>query len=127
MIEQTNDPEIVAEVLQSFTRYNQALDAGDTAALNSFFWNSSSTVRFGPSENLFGFEEIAVFRSSRWKGTASERQIERVAVTALGDDVATTNALIRSRDGKVSRQSQTWARLPEGWRIVAAHVSPLAE
>jgi Protein of unknown function (DUF3225) len=24
------------------------------------------------------------------------------------------------------RQSQTWVRMPEGWRIVAAHVSMLA-
>jgi hypothetical protein len=29
--------------------------------------------------------------------------------------------------GKVGRQMQTWVRFPEGWRIVAAHVSIIAE
>jgi hypothetical protein len=32
------------------------------------------------------------------------------------------------RDGstKTGRQSQTWVRFPEGWRVVAAHVSLMA-
>ena len=29
--------------------------------------------------------------------------------------------------GKLGRQSQTWVRLPQGWRIVTAHVSHPAE
>jgi len=124
MIEQTNDPDTVAEVLQSFTRYNHALDQGDAEALNGFFWNSPSTVRFGPTETLFGFDDIAAFRSKRWRSAGAGRTTKRVAITAFGPDLATTNALFQSADGKVSRQSQTWARLPEGWRIVAAHVSP---
>jgi len=124
MIEKINDAGVVAEVLDSFTRYNKALDDGDAEALNGFFWNSDSTIRFGPSETLFGYGEISAFRSKKWKGSGGGRVIERVAITALGEDVATTNALIRSPDGRVSRQSQTWARMPEGWRIAAAHVSP---
>lgn len=123
MIEQIDDARVVTEVLDCFERYNKALDDGDTEALNGFFWKSGSTIRFGPGETLFGYEEIATFRSKRWKGGGGGRVIERVAVTALGADIATTNALIRSSDGKVSRQSQTWARMPEGWRITAAHVS----
>lgn len=113
----------VAAVRECFERYNAALDQGDVEALNGFFWDSPSTIRFGPTETLFGYEAIAAFRSRTWKGTAGGRVIETVVVTAFGPDMATTNALIRSADGAVSRQSQTWVNLPEGWRIVAAHVS----
>lgn len=118
-----DDADVIAEVRQSFEAYNSALDRDDVAALNGFFWNSPSTVRFGPTENLFGFGEITAFRSGKWKGTGGGRVIEKMAVTALGRNVAVTNALIRGADGRVSRQSQTWARLSEGWRITAAHVS----
>jgi hypothetical protein len=124
MIEQTNDAGVVEEVRQAFLNYNAALDAGDANALNGFFWNSPSTVRFGPTETLFGYDAISTFRSKQWKGGGTSRVIETVAVTALGRDAATTNAVIRSPEGRRSRQSQTWARLPEGWRIVSAHVSP---
>ena len=127
MIEDVNDSEIVAEVRSAFEGYNAALDAGDVDALNEFFWNSSSTVRLGPTENLFGFDEISSFRSSRWKKTGGTREFERVVITSFGRDFATTNALIRGSRGKVSRQSQSWARLAEGWRIVAAHVSQIPE
>lgn len=113
----------VAAVRDCFERYNAALDQGDVEALNGFFWDSPSTIRFGPTETLFGYEAIAAFRSRTWKGTAGGRIIETVVVTAFGPDMATTNALIRSAGGAVSRQSQTWVNLPEGWRIVAAHVS----
>ncbi len=123
MIEKIDSANIVEEVLFHFKAYNKALDAGDAEALNRFFWDSSSTVRFGPTETLFGIQSIAEFRVKRWAAPAMSREVIRVAVTALGDDVATTNALFRSADGKINRQSQTWARFSEGWRIVAAHVS----
>ncbi|MDO9060019.1 MAG: DUF3225 domain-containing protein, partial [Bradyrhizobium sp.] len=29
--------------------------------------------------------------------------------------------------GRVGRQMQTWVRFPEGWKIVAAHVSIIDE
>jgi hypothetical protein len=127
MIEDTDDAELVAEVRARFTAYNAALDAGDAEALNGFFWNSASTVRFGPTETLFGFDSIAAFRRGTWKASPLSRELARVAISALGRDVATTNALFRSANGKVIRQSQTWARFPDGWKIVAAHVSAAPE
>jgi hypothetical protein len=127
MIEQANESDVVEEVLARFKAYNATLDAGDAEALNGFFWDSPSTVRFGLTETLFGIESIKAFRLGKWKAPAMSREIVRVAVTALGRDVATTNALIRSANGKVSRQSQTWARFPEGWKIAAAHVSAAPE
>jgi ketosteroid isomerase-like protein len=117
------DAATAAAVRDAFERYNAALDAGDVAALNGFFRDSPQTVRFGPGENLFGFAEIAAFRSGRWQPGAGARVFERVVVSPFGRDFATTNALIRGADGTLSRQSQTWVRGPAGWQIVAAHVS----
>ena len=126
MTAQANIPDIVAEVTDSFERYNQAIETGDSAALNSFFWNSPLTVRFGPREHLFGYEAIANFRTGVWKPGAP-RVVERLAVTTFGRDFGTTNAMFRDAAGKVNRQSQVWVRTAEGWRIVAAHVSPLSD
>jgi Asp-tRNA(Asn)/Glu-tRNA(Gln) amidotransferase A subunit family amidase len=120
-----NLPEIVAEVTRAFHAYNEALVAADSARLNGFFWSSSNTVRFGPGENLFGHDEIAAYRSTRWAPNPP-RTLERLAVTTIGRDFGTTNAVFRRTiDGGLSRQSQTWSRQPEGWRIIAAHVSSM--
>lgn len=123
MIGEINKGDAVAAVKDCFERYNAALDIGDTDALNGFFWNSASTIRFGSTETLVGYEEISAFRSRKWKGSPGGRVLELVVVTAFGSDVATTNAVFRGADGSASRQSQTWVNLREGWRIVAAHVS----
>jgi hypothetical protein len=126
MTQDANIPEIVAEVTESFQRYNQAIEEGDSAVLNGFFWNSPLTVRFGPREHLFGYEEIASFRTGVWKPGAP-RAVERLAVTTFGRDFGTTNAIFRDAAGKANRQSQVWVRREEGWRIAAAHVSPLPD
>ncbi len=43
--------------------------------------------------------------------------------------MATAWTLFRrdTMQGKIGRQSQVWLRTPEGWRVVAAHVSVIAE
>lgn len=120
-----NRPDVVREVREEFERYNAAVEAGDAEALNGFFWRSPHTVRLGHGEHLFGYDEIAAFRSGQWKRGAP-RRLERVVVTALGHDCAVTSAVFRGEGSRpVNRQSQTWARFPEGWRIVAAHVSAI--
>lgn len=120
-----NQPDVVAEVKDAFERYNTALDTNDVAALNGFFWQSPHTVRFGIGENLYGHDEIAQFRGGKWT-PGPPRSLVRVVITTLGRDFATTSAVFeRPSDGALSRQSQTWTRFPEGWRIVAAHVSGL--
>lgn len=127
MKHEVNIPEIVDEVKKRFEEYNAAVECGDTDALNGFFWSSVHTIRFGHAEHLFGHSEIAAFRSGQWKRGAP-RRLERLAITTLGRDFATTNALFRGIEdhGPLNRQSQTWVRFPEGWRIIAAHVSALA-
>jgi hypothetical protein len=127
MVHEINRSEIVAEVRVAFDRYNAALDGNDVAALNGFFWNSPSTVRFGIGENLFGYPEIARFRSEKWTPGRQRRLVE-LTITTFGEDFAATSAVFsREGDDAISRQSQTWARFPEGWRIVTAHVSPLPQ
>lgn len=125
MTHEVNLPEIVAEVRSNFERYNEAIQSGDTQALNGFFWNSPNTVRFGNGEHLFGYEAISTFRTGVWKGGGAPRKLEGLQVTTLGRDYGLTWALFKKPDGAgpTSRQSQTWARFPEGWRIIAAHVS----
>ena len=121
-----NDPVTVAEVTAAFERYETALVANDVATLDELFWNSPHTLRYGVGENLYGFDAIAAFRSAR-PSAGLARQLTRTVVTTFGNDLATANTEFR-RDGagRTGRQSQTWVRMPQGWRVVAAHVSLMA-
>ncbi|HEY0567534.1 MAG TPA: oxalurate catabolism protein HpxZ [Xanthobacteraceae bacterium] len=121
-----NDPMVVREVEQQFAGYNEALVANDIAKLNAYFFDSPTTVRFGNAENLYGFSEIQAYRSSVPSGVAIKR--ERTVITTYGNDFATVATLSRpQRPGNIGRTMQTWVRFPQGWRIVAAHVSKIAE
>jgi len=119
-----NDPQTLAEVEAEFARYEIALTTNDVAALDDFFWRDARAIRYGGGENLYGFEEIAAFRAAR-SPAGLERDLARTVITTFGRDTATASTLFTraSAPGKVGRQMQTWARMPEGWRIVAAHVS----
>jgi Protein of unknown function (DUF3225) len=118
-----NLPEVVAEVTAAFERYEQALVSNDVAVLNELFWQSPHTLRFGIIENLYGHAAIAGFRSARSPAGLARRRRNTV-ITSYGRDVATANTeFLRGAVPRLGRQSQTWLRLPEGWRIVAAHVS----
>jgi hypothetical protein len=122
-----NDPATVAELQQLYPRYEQALITNDVETLMSLFWSSPLVARFGPAESLYGIEEIDAFRKGRSPANLA-RSIERLDIVTFGKDFASvTLGFRRELDGKVTRgrQSQTWARLPEGWRIVFAHVSLL--
>jgi hypothetical protein len=121
---QINDPATLAEVEAAFRRYEAALVGNDVATLDALFWNDGRTIRYGGAENLYGYDEIAAFRAARSSAGLS-RALEQVVVTTFGTDFATCSTLFRraSAPGKVGRQMQSWARMPEGWRIVAAHVS----
>ena len=119
-----NLPDVRAEVEAAFARYETALVTNDVTTLQQLFWRSEYTIRYGIAENLYGSEEISAFRAARLPiGLA--RRISRTVITTFGRDFATASTLFE-RDtvpGKIGRQMQTWARLPEGWRVVAAHVS----
>ncbi len=114
-------PEVHAEVTAAFMRYEQALVDNDVAVLDELFWNNERTIRYGAGEILHGYAEIMEFRASR-PSVGLERDLIRTSISTYGRDFATANTTF-SRNGKIGRQSQTWARVPEGWRVVSAHVS----
>jgi hypothetical protein len=119
-------PEVVAEVRATFEAYERALVSNDVAALDAMFRDDPRTIRFGGTENLFGHAEIRAFRAAR-SPAGLARTLSRTVITAYGRDVAVASTLFHrtSMPGKIGRQMQTWVRFPEGWRVVAAHVSAI--
>lgn len=118
-----NHPETLAEVTRQFARYEQALTGNDVPVLDELFWRSPHTLRYGATENLYGSDEIAAFRAER-PGQGLQRTVTRTVITTFGRDFATANIeFVRAGSDRIGRQSQAWVRLPEGWRVVAAHVS----
>jgi hypothetical protein len=119
-----NLPDVKAEVEAVFALYEQALMANDIDGLQALFWDSARTIRYGIGENLYGHQEIGAFRAAR-SPVGLARTTSRTVVTTFGRDFATASTLFHreTSPGKVGRQMQTWARTPDGWRVVAAHVS----
>ena len=120
-----NLPAILAEVTAAFARYEQALVSNDVNVLDELFWNSSHTLRYGVTENLHGYEAIQAFRAGR-PAQGLARTLMNTVITTYGTEFATANTEFqREGSAKSGRQSQTWMRTPEGWRVVSAHVSLL--
>ena len=118
-------PDVVAEVTAAFHRYEKALNENDLAVLGELFWNSPATIRYGIAEQLYGYEAIQGFRSNR-PAIDLRRKLTQVAIHTYGTDFATASCEYeRLESGRKGRQMQTWMRTPEGWRVVAAHVSML--
>ena len=121
-----NIPAVLAEVTAEFDRYEQALVTNDVVVLDELFWNSPHTLRYGATENLYGYDAIQAFRAGR-PAQGLERAILKTVITTYGHDLATANVEFqRAGSARSGRQSQTWLRTPDGWRVVAAHVSLLA-
>jgi hypothetical protein len=118
--------EVRAEVQAVFARYEDALVHNRTDVLDALFWHSDAVVRYGAGENLVGIEAIRAFRSAR-PSAGLARTLANTVITTYGRDVATAmTEFSRADDPRIGRQSQTWIRFPEGWKVVAAHVSLLA-
>jgi hypothetical protein len=118
-----NLPDVLAEVTAVFARYEDALVNNKVEVLDELFWDSAATVRYGVAENLIGIDAIRAFRAAR-PGTGLARRLSNTVITTYGRDTATAMTEFH-RDGntRIGRQSQTWVRMPDGWRVVAAHVS----
>jgi ketosteroid isomerase-like protein len=123
-----DDPEAMTEVEAAFADYERALVANDVAALDAFFLPSEGVIRYGAGENLYGYEAIKAFRAAR-SPAGLARKLEKTRIVTYGRDCAVAATLFRrdNAPGKIGRQMQTWVRVPEGWRIVAAHVSIIDE
>lgn len=122
-----NTPTVLAEVEAAFLRYEKALTGNDVAVLDELFWNNPQTVRYGATENLVGYEAIQSFRKGRSpKGLM--RNLRNTTITTFGYSFATASTeFVRDGDSRIGRQMQTWVRQPQGWRIVAAHISLLTD
>ena len=119
---EVNISEVVADVRVVFDRYNRAVDDNDVAVMNEMFWDSPHTVRYGRAENLYGHGDIAVYCTTR--KTRIERSYPRTVITSFGRDFAIAwTETCNKGSAAFGRQSQTWVRTDQGWRIVAAHVS----
>ncbi|MDQ0513269.1 oxalurate catabolism protein HpxZ [Ancylobacter amanitiformis] len=123
-----NLPDVLAEVEAAFARYEHALIGNDVAALDALFWDHPTTIRYGGAENLYGIEAIRAFRAAR-SAVGLERTLDGTVITTYGRDMAVAATLFRraSTPGKLGRQMQTWMRTPQGWKVVAAHVSLIDE
>ena len=117
-------PEVVAEVKAAFERYEKALVSNDVPVLDELFRDDRRTVRYGATEILYGYDEIRSFRAAR-SPVALGRKLSRTIITTFGRDFAVASTLYErpSAPGKICRQTQTWVKFPEGWRVVVGHVS----
>lgn len=95
-------------------------------ALPVVAFSAAGRCRSGTTENLYGYDAIARFRSGR-SAQGLDREVLKTVITTYGRDFATANIEFRRAGSeRTGRQSQTWMRTPQGWRVVAAHVSLLA-
>jgi Protein of unknown function (DUF3225) len=117
-------PDVVAEVKGAFARYEKALMANDVAELDAIFHNDPRTIRYGGTENLYGYREIEAFRAAR-SPAGLARTLSKTVITTYGRDFAVASTLFEraSAPNKIGRQMQTWVRFADGWHVVAAHVS----
>ena len=121
-------PDVLAEVTAQFARYEQALVSNDVTVLDELFRKDSRTLRYGIGENLYGYDAITAFRAAR-SPVGLNRKTAKTVITSYGRDTAVASTLFYrdNAPGKVGRQMQTWVRFPQGWKIVAAHVSVIDE
>jgi Protein of unknown function (DUF3225) len=121
-------PDVVKEVRAAFARYETALVSNDVETLDAMFRDDPRTIRYGATENLYGYAEIKKFRSGR-SPVGLARTLSKTVVTTYGRDFAMASTLFHraTAPGKVGRQTQTWVRFDDGWHIVAGHVSVIDE
>jgi hypothetical protein len=119
---EVNIPAVLAEVTAAFARYEAALVGNDVAVLDELFWASPQVLRFSPDATLYGYQAIAAFRAAR-SPAGLARRLRNTIITSFGRDFATASTEFLREGQPLGRQSQSWVRFAEGWRIVAAHIS----
>ena len=116
-----NRPDVLAEVGAAFEAYERALVANDVEKILSFF--DEDAVRFGLADQQVGRKEQAEWRRAQ-PALPPGRRLTDTIIQGYGRSVAVVTTLFGYPGGdKLGRQSQTWVRMPDGWRIVTAHVS----
>ena len=121
-----NLPAPLAELNHAFDVYEDALIHNKVDILDALFWNSVHTLRYGAKENLFGYAEIKAFRAAR-PGINLARDIVDRHIVTFGETMGVANVTFRrANEPRMGRQSQTWFKFADGWRVVSAHVSWMA-
>jgi hypothetical protein len=106
-----------------FDRYERALREADVATLTELFWDDPRCVRYGVADRQYGAGEIAAWRRAN-PGVPAGRILRETVIVSVDDRTAVVSTLFCYPHGRTEgRQTQTWVRFAEGWRIVAAHVS----
>jgi hypothetical protein len=85
-------PEVVAEVRAAFERYELALVTNDVATLDEMLRNDPRTIRYGATENLYGYKEIEAFRAVP-PSAGLARTLSETVITAFGRDFAMASTL----------------------------------
>lgn len=117
-----DDPVLLQEVTAAFHEYERALMADDVAAMDALFHDAPTTNRYGVGEVLYGIEAIREFRKGR--GGSPQRRLGTVSITVYGDSFATADAeFFRENSDRRGRQTQSWVKFADGWKVVSAHVS----
>jgi ketosteroid isomerase-like protein len=117
-----DDPVLLQEVTAAFHEYERALMADDVAAMDALFHDAPTTNRYGVGEVLYGIEAIREFRKGR--GGSPQRRLGTVSITVYGDAFATADAeFFRENSDRRGRQTQSWVKFADGWKVVSAHVS----
>jgi hypothetical protein len=114
----------------AFDSYEAALMAGDTAVQTETFWSGADVVRVDGNGPVVGPEKLAEFRARR-PSPGPRRLRDLHVVRSPGETVVTVSVNERlGPDGEVislGTQTQVWARTPDGWRVIAACVTPMTE
>jgi hypothetical protein len=116
-------PDVVAAVRAAFEGYERALAEDDVALLTELFWDDPRCVRYGVADRQYGAAEITAWRRAH-PSVPTGRRLFGTVIVAVDDRTAVVSTLFGYPHLSVEgRQTQTWVRLAQGWRIVAAHVS----
>ena len=103
--------------------YEAALVGNDLASIDAVFWDSPDLLRYGVADMQTGFAAVVAWRAQAAPVSPTRQMLDRT-VQELATGVVAVDITYRyADDTKLGRQSQTWVRRPEGWRIVRAHVS----
>jgi hypothetical protein len=126
--DELNELNELNELKAAFDRYEEALMSGDVARQTGSFWSDPSVVRVDGDGPVIGPQALAEFRARR--PTPGPRRLRDLhVVRSPGDTVVIVSVNERlSPDGEVTglgTQTQVWARTEEGWRVIAAVVSPM--
>jgi Protein of unknown function (DUF3225) len=118
-----NIPSVVGEITRLFWDYEAAFLRNDAEALSHYFWDSEAMTRYGVCDKQLGHAAMVAYRRSV-PTIDFTRELLAIRINTFGPDMAVAMTEFKRSDTSLHGfQTQTWVRLPQGWKIVSAHVS----